>query len=265
MLCTCTCATQPPKKSNKIMINKSLQRNSKAIKINFDYTCTKMSSFISGPTPSGGDQNAQNPKKNRRRNNRPRPPAAGEPTPLTAQDKTLPGSPPSKRSQEGIIAAVPPSRVVVATGYDQSCADNDEGPSKKRRQNKRRERKHGDASDVVPDVNVKDAVMVPESAPNRKAESYSHHSGRYPTSEIPLVAHAEPMKGMAIEIAPPNDDVLAAYMTSETFDTLAICPESQRAIAEVLKFRTMTHVQATCIPPIQQGLDCLAKSKTGTG
>ena len=63
----------------------------------------------------------------------------------------------------------------------------------------------------------------------------------------------------------PKDGVLANYMTNELFSNLKICDESRRALSEVLKFTYMTHVQATCIDPIQQGTDCLAKSKTGTG
>ena len=69
-----------------------------------------------------------------------------------------------------------------------------------------------------------------------------------------------------MKTAPPgNGTVLGSYITSERFSSLPICAESKRALAEVMKYEFMTHVQATCSPPIPKGIDCLAKSKTGTG
>jgi ATP-dependent RNA helicase MSS116 len=67
------------------------------------------------------------------------------------------------------------------------------------------------------------------------------------------------------EARKPSEAVSAAYITDKRFADLPISPLSIRAMNEVLKYQYMTHVQSMCIPPIQSGIDCLAKSKTGTG
>jgi ATP-dependent RNA helicase MSS116 len=117
---------------------------------------------------------------------------------------------------------------------------------------------------------------------NRNNENPSKKPNRGPSPAAPAVAAPAPVAfalpvhlqkehapvaraAVAVEQSPQEDPVLMAYMTTETFSSLNICAASKRAIAETLKFNFMTHVQATCIGPIMQGKDCLAKSKTGTG
>jgi superfamily II DNA/RNA helicase len=57
-----------------------------------------------------------------------------------------------------------------------------------------------------------------------------------------------------------------SLISTETFASLDFVSEpSQRAISEKMKFEFMTNCQSMCIPSIHAGLDCLAKSKTGTG
>jgi len=54
-------------------------------------------------------------------------------------------------------------------------------------------------------------------------------------------------------------------MTGAKFADLAIHPLTKRAIAEVLRYETMTIVQQQSLPVALSGVDVLAKAKTGTG
>lgn len=73
-----------------------------------------------------------------------------------------------------------------------------------------------------------------------------------------------------VEEVPVSASVIATsksstFMTTSRFDALAISAESRRAIAEVMKYEFLTQVQASSMPEILKGIDCLAKAKTGTG
>ena len=58
----------------------------------------------------------------------------------------------------------------------------------------------------------------------------------------------------------------SGYFTSSRFaDSPHIGALSKRALAEVLKYETMTQVQLQTLPVIAKGSDVLAKAKTGTG
>ena len=60
--------------------------------------------------------------------------------------------------------------------------------------------------------------------------------------------------------------VAADFFTSSRFaDSPHIGALSKRALAEVLKYETMTQVQLQTLPVIAKGSDVLAKAKTGTG
>eukprot|EP00514_Thraustochytrium_sp_LLF1b_P011886 CAMPEP_0184545556 /NCGR_PEP_ID=MMETSP0199_2-20130426/4380_1 /TAXON_ID=1112570 /ORGANISM="Thraustochytrium sp., Strain LLF1b" /LENGTH=572 /DNA_ID=CAMNT_0026939863 /DNA_START=234 /DNA_END=1948 /DNA_ORIENTATION=- len=56
-----------------------------------------------------------------------------------------------------------------------------------------------------------------------------------------------------------------AHLSDQRFDSLDISEQSKSAIANVLKFQYMTIVQASTLPTIMQGVDTLAKARTGTG
>ena len=129
------------------------------------------------------------------------------------------------------------------------------GSQKKPRNRNRGKRENSGADASSRNETAQSAVKAEEPAAESPAKK---HRGDAPATQ------AAPIKSDVAEAA-PKDDVLTAYMTSEKFSSLNICAQSKRALAEVMKFNFMTHVQATCIGPIQQGHDCLAKSKTGTG
>jgi ATP-dependent RNA helicase MSS116, mitochondrial len=48
-------------------------------------------------------------------------------------------------------------------------------------------------------------------------------------------------------------------------DDTMISPESKRALTEVLKYEYMTKVQEATLPTILDGVDVVAKAKTGSG
>ena len=52
---------------------------------------------------------------------------------------------------------------------------------------------------------------------------------------------------------------------ADLFSSLPISPKTKQAIASVLGYTHMTPVQASTLPIIIQGIDVLAKAKTGTG
>lgn len=56
-----------------------------------------------------------------------------------------------------------------------------------------------------------------------------------------------------------------AHLTETTFASLPISALTKRAIAEVLCYQTLTKVQAETLPLALQGIDLIAKAKTGTG
>jgi len=56
-----------------------------------------------------------------------------------------------------------------------------------------------------------------------------------------------------------------AEVLVERFDQLPLSAESQRAIAEGFGFVSMTDVQARTVVPLLNGMDVVAKAKTGTG
>ena len=56
-----------------------------------------------------------------------------------------------------------------------------------------------------------------------------------------------------------------AHLTETTFASLPISALTKRAIAEVLCYDTLTKVQAETLPLALQGVDLIAKARTGTG
>ena len=56
-----------------------------------------------------------------------------------------------------------------------------------------------------------------------------------------------------------------AHLTETTFASLPISALTKRAIAEVLCYDTLTKVQAETLPLALQGIDLIAKARTGTG
>ena len=62
---------------------------------------------------------------------------------------------------------------------------------------------------------------------------------------------------------PPSSDSKSGYITNHRFADLSISAESRRGVNEVLGYEFMTKVQAETLPVILQGIDVLAKAKTG--
>ena len=56
-----------------------------------------------------------------------------------------------------------------------------------------------------------------------------------------------------------------AHLTETTFASLPISALTKRAVAEVLCYQTLTKVQAETLPLALQGVDLIAKARTGTG
>ena len=56
-----------------------------------------------------------------------------------------------------------------------------------------------------------------------------------------------------------------AHLTETTFASLPISALTKRAVAEVLCYQTLTKVQAETLPLALQGIDLIAKARTGTG
>lgn len=153
--------------------------------------------------------------------------------------------------------ALAPSRTVELLG-------NGVGESqKKRNRNKNRGKNLAGSAADNERPNTLAAASLPVVDVNAPESPAKKHRGDIDSKPTGLKDVA---KNDSTPAVPKEDDpVLTAYMTTEKFSSLNICAESKRAIAVVLKFNFMTHVQATCIAPIQEGKDCLAKSKTGTG
>lgn len=143
------------------------------------------------------------------------------------------------------------SRIVQISG--DATSDQQSKRSRNRNRSKRDGTAGGDVSRSEAASSARADVVAESPSKKHRAEAIAKPAAHNEQAET------------AAEAPALKDDVLTAYMTSEQFSNLSICAESKRAIAEVMKFNFMTHVQATCIGPIQQGLDCLAKSKTGTG
>ena len=56
-----------------------------------------------------------------------------------------------------------------------------------------------------------------------------------------------------------------AHITTDRFADLPVSSESKRAMKDVFKYEYLSQVQSGTLPFILQGIDCLAKAKTGTG
>jgi DEAD/DEAH box helicase/Zinc finger C-x8-C-x5-C-x3-H type (and similar) len=65
-----------------------------------------------------------------------------------------------------------------------------------------------------------------------------------------------------VTTAPP---VQGAHTTAMKFADLNISSETKKSMSEIFKYELMTQVQAETLPVILNGIDCLAKAKTGTG
>ena len=63
-----------------------------------------------------------------------------------------------------------------------------------------------------------------------------------------------PPPPVAIAPAQEKKSSVGSYMTSSTFDSLPICVESKRAIAEVMKYSNLSVVQEASLPTILQGM-----------
>ena len=91
---------------------------------------------------------------------------------------------------------------------------------------------------------------------------------RQPLARAPVNRRVCPSVPVCVAAAKPGfiggiSTENAAFITKELFANLPICNESKKAIREVLKYDTLTSVQAMSLPPILEGKDCLAKAKTG--
>jgi superfamily II DNA/RNA helicase len=56
-----------------------------------------------------------------------------------------------------------------------------------------------------------------------------------------------------------------AHLTSTSFAALALRPQTLRGVSEILGYSLMTIVQQQTIPIALEGVDLIAKARTGTG
>jgi ATP-dependent RNA helicase MSS116 len=77
------------------------------------------------------------------------------------------------------------------------------------------------------------------------------------------------MKAVDAVLAEENvvkvSSTMASYVTQSRFADLPVDAGTRKAIQDVFRYEYMTQVQAETLPVITQGVDVLAKAKTGTG
>ena len=82
------------------------------------------------------------------------------------------------------------------------------------------------------------------------------------------VSAAKPLTGETASAVNPisrTSSTTRAHLTETTFASLPISALTKRAIAEVMRYQTLTKVQAETLPLALQGVDLIAKARTGTG
>lgn len=57
----------------------------------------------------------------------------------------------------------------------------------------------------------------------------------------------------------------SSFFSKRKFSELDLCPQTQKALDEVMKFDRMTHIQDKTIPHLLKGRDVLGAAKTGSG
>lgn len=62
-----------------------------------------------------------------------------------------------------------------------------------------------------------------------------------------------------------GEDYDQVFFSTKRFSDLNLCPQSAKAITEVMNFDRMTHIQAKTIPHLLKGRDVLGAAKTGSG
>ena len=105
---------------------------------------------------------------------------------------------------------------------------------------------------------------------NTLSSNTSH--GKNTAKPDAVFKQSEPMKSMnpSIEIQHKTTAVETKHVNTENhsdvkFSDLPINSELRRALAEKMKYVTMTKVQAASLPVVLDGIDVLVKAKTGTG
>ncbi|CAM9673398.1 unnamed protein product, partial [Ascophyllum nodosum] len=91
-----------------------------------------------------------------------------------------------------------------------------------------------------------------------------------PSLPSPSTAAQNPVSDSALPSGKANPNsrtssTTMSQMTDARFADQPLCSPTKRALAEVLRYETMTKVQQGAIPPALAGNDLLAKAKTGTG
>ncbi len=104
----------------------------------------------------------------------------------------------------------------------------------------------------------------PQSGKNNRAKPQKINAEVPPASQpaAPQVAPPSPSPKRPSSVLETENEI---HMSTEEFRHLNISTASRKAIAEVMKYQYMTQVQASSLPVILDGKDCLAKAKTGTG
>lgn len=141
-------------------------------------------------------------------------------------------------------------------------------------QQQQQQQRGGRAPQAAPAADGQAASAAPPRRPrNRKKPSAAAASAS--SADAPSDAPADEdveMTELAADAATPAITPSPALAVSEkhlsdtTFDSLAnIHPLLKRALKEKLKFNFMTQVQNQTLPHIANGVDVLARAKTGTG
>ena len=124
-------------------------------------------------------------------------------------------------------------------------------PAKKSKKEIKKRQPEAVITEEQQDVNDDDDD-VPEQAEERAAATG------------PPAVEAMDTTGPASAEAGPSTTTAGTALTSQTFASLNLSPQTQAAI-DALQFSTMTEVQARTIPPLLSGRDVLGAARTGSG
>ena len=97
-------------------------------------------------------------------------------------------------------------------------------------------------------------------------KAHPNKAQRRPLHQSSSTSAAEPTPASGVvNVLSRTSSTTRAHLTSTAFATLRLREPTQRAVAEVLGYTTMTLVQEQTLAVALTGQDVIAKAKTGTG
>lgn len=111
------------------------------------------------------------------------------------------------------------------------------------------------------------SAMNENSLPHPKTSGKHRKKGKGPRSFISMAAEKtqEEQQQEEVTFRSRTSSTTLSHLSSNLFSGLRISAELRKAMAVDFKYEQMTEVQAATIPVSLQGIDLLAKAKTGTG